>query len=520
MNYKELVANSNIAFSGGNFTKALEYARSAVAIDDKGVEAYSCAGKACMSLDMYKEAAEYYEKAVAYDKNNGNLYFLLGYAQVLADDTTSALRSLTRSLENNCDDALRGQIYKMIAMINRETGDYKNALINLDQAERFLDLDYELLQQRAACYAGLKDYHQTIYTLNQMKLLQPSDYQAYSLAFNILMEIGAFSEAKEELDRAQKYADLVMTYYYDMISYTMFHDVTDETDMEERWNETLRIIDDGLKNGYPTAEQVFEMYLRAAQLYLTLQNPSMAIKVLDAAVNPVSSFNNGFSVLPEDAPVEKASEAFDELSPEDEDAIMQEKWDSGELDDIREDIQNALYDSVSEDPEELADEIHAYLTPEDAIPAVEKEAEVYLLTGDFQMEQAQADMRNSMYIAAYEMLKDYDGMLRKARELQASSIGANRHSGIYYELKVGKYLGKENWEKKYKERINFWTKRMLEDPTDFISASYRIRSYMDIGDFENAEQLCACLPTDVKGPLMDEIQKAKAHGGGEDGGTH
>ena len=145
---------------------------------------------------------------------------------------------------------------------------------------------------------------------------------------------------------------------------------------------------------------------------------------------------------------------------------------------------------------------------------------MYLLTGDFQMEQAQADMRNSMYIAAYEMLKDYDGMLRKARELQASSIGANRHSGIYYELKVGKYLGKENWEKKYRERINFWTKRMLEDPTDFISASYRIRSYMDIGDFENAEQLCACLPTDVKGPLMDEIQKAKAQGGGEDGGTH
>lgn len=520
MKYEELIASSSSAFGVGQYAEALEFAKAAIKLNEKEVEAYSWAGKACMSLDMPKEAAEYFTKAVSVDKRNGNMYFLLGYAQALDNNTALALKSLTKALENNCDDAFRGQLYKIIAMINRETGDYKDALINLEQSERFLDLDYELLQQRAACYAGLKDYHQTIYTLNQMKLLQPSDYQAYSLAFNILMEIGAFSEAKEELDRAQKYADLVMTYYYDMISYTMFHDVTDETDMEERWNETLRIIDDGLKNGYPTAEQVFEMYLRAAQLYLTLQNPSMAIKVLDAAVNPVSSFNNGFSVLPEDAPVEKASEAFDELSPEDEDAIMQEKWDSGELDDIREDIQNALYDSVSEDPEELADEIHAYLTPEDAIPAVEKEAEVYLLTGDFQMEQAQADMRNSMYIAAYEMLKDYDGMLRKARELQASSIGANRHSGIYYELKVGKYLGKENWEKKYKERINFWTKRMLEDPTDFISASYRIRSYMDIGDFENAEQLCACLPTDVKGPLMDEIQKAKAHGGGEDGGTH
>ena len=61
---------------------------------------------------------------------------------------------------------------------------------------------------------------------------------------------------------------------------------------------------------------------------------------------------------------------------------------------------------------------------------------------------------------------------------------------------------------------------MLEDPTDFISASYRIRSYIDIGDFDNAEQLCACLPTDVKAPLMEEINKAKAQGGGEDGSTH
>lgn len=521
MMYEELIASSSSAFGVGQYAEALEFAKAAIKLNEKAVEAYSWAGKACMSLDMPKEAAEHFTKAVSIDKSNGNMYFLLGYAQALDNNTALALKSLTKALETNCDDAFKGQLYKIIAMINRETGDYTNALINLDQAEHFLDLDYELLQQRAACYAGLKDYHQTIYTLNQMKLLQPSDYQPYSLAFNILMEIGAFREAKEELDRAKKFADLVMTYYYDMISYTMFHDVTDETNMEERWGETLRIIDDGLKKGYPTAEQVFEMYLRAAQLYLTLQKPSMAIKVLDAAANPISSFNNGFSIFPEDALVDESAEAFEALSKDDEDAIMQEKWDNGELDDIREDIQNALYNSVSEDPEELADEIHAYLTPEDVIPAAEKKEEVYLLTGDFQMEQAQADMRNSMYIAAYEMLKDYDGMLRKARELQASSIGVNRHSGIYYELKIGKYLGKENWEKKYRERINFWTKRMLEDPTDFISASYRIRSYMDIGDFENAEQLCACLPTDVKEPMTEEIKKAKeAQGGGGDGSTH
>lgn len=209
-----------------------------------------------------------------------------------------------------------------------------------------------------------------------------------------------------------------------------------------------------------------------------------------------------------------------ELSPEEEEAIMQEKWDNGEFDDIREEINEALMESSSYDSEDIAEEVHKYLSPIDVIPKKENKTEKHILTGEFKMEPMQHDMRNALYITAYELLEDYDSMLQKAKEMQASSIVANQYSGIYYELKVGKYTNKENWQKKYRERINFWTKRMLEDPTDFISASYRIRSYIDIGDYENAEQLCACLPTDAKEPLMDEIRKAKTQGGGEDVNPH
>jgi hypothetical protein len=127
----------------------------------------------------------------------------------------------------------------------------------------------------------------------------------------------------------------------------------------------------------------------------------------------------------------------------------------------------------------------------------------------------QRDLQNSLYLAAYELIQNYDKMLQKARELQTSDNIANQYSGMYYELKVGKYRNAENWQRKYRDRINFWTKRMLEDPTDFVSASYRIRSYIDLEDFDNAKQLCSCLPTDVKETLMEEIQKAEAQGGGE-----
>ncbi len=523
MNYDEYIAYCNLAFNSSSFNEALKYAKMAIDLSPSRTEAYYCAGKASMSMDDSATAVKYFSKALDIDDKEGNGYFLLGYAQAMNGNITDALGNLTRAVERNCDVGLKGQIYKMMAMINREQGDFENALLNLDQSAEYVDLDYELLQQKAACYAAMKDYKQTMFVLNQMKLLKPSDYATYSLAFNIFMEIELYEEAKAELERAEKFADLTMAYYNDKIAYTMLHDPANDTkeNIKSKWSATLKAIDDGLSKGKPTADQVFELYIRAAQLYLSLESPEMAIKILDATVDPIGSYNSGFTIL-NDSVMDDDSSISDntEMSPEDEEMLMQEKWENGEFDDIRETINTALYDSITEDSEELSEEIHQCLSPIDALPPSESESESYSLSGDFMMEQIQMDMRNSMYIAAYELLKDYDKMFQKARELQSSSIVANQYSGIYYELKVGKYTKKENWERKYKERINFWTKRLLEDPTDFISASYRIRSYIDIGDYENAELLCACLPTDVKSPLMEEINKSKNQGGGEDVGSH
>ena len=514
MNYDELISSSNLAFAGNNFGLALERAELAVKNDSSKPEGFICAGKAALSLDKINDAVKYFRSAAELDKKNGNTFFLLGYAQAMAGDTAHALQSLTKAIECGCDVSLRAQIYKMMSMINIDQGDFDNALTNLGQAEALTGADYEVLQQKASCYVQKKDFRKTIFVLNQMKLLQPRDYAAYSLAFNIFMELGIYDEAKAELERAERFAELTMAYYSDLAAYTLMHDPSEDTaeSLREKWRATIRVISNGLLKGRPDAGQVFEMYMRAAQLYISLEEPETALKVLDAAVDPAYSYNSGFSIVPVES-VSAEAPVYEELSPEDEEALMQEKWENGEFDAIREEISNALLNSTSIDPEELAEEVHQYLTPADAVPAEEAADSKYTVGEGFRMEQAQSDMRNTLYISAYEALGDYDSMLEKARELQSSPIIANQYNGIYFELKAGKYTNKENWEKKYRERISFWTKRMLEDPTDFISASYRIRSYIDIGDYDNAEQLCACLPTDVKGPLMEELGKAKKQGG-------
>ncbi len=207
MHNNESLANFHLAFGSGNFNEALKYARNAIQAEPNRVEGYHSAGKACISLEKYSDAVAYFKKAIEISADDGNGYFLLGYAQILSGNTADALKSLTKAVESNCDDALKGQFYKMMSMINTDQGDFKNALVNLEQAEGFVDLDYEILQQKAACYASLKDFHETIFTLNQMKLLQPNRYEPYSLAFNIFMELEIYDEALSELERAKEYCN-------------------------------------------------------------------------------------------------------------------------------------------------------------------------------------------------------------------------------------------------------------------------------------------------------------------------
>ena len=511
MNINELLANANLAFGGGEYKLSLDYSRKAMQEDPKDFRSYVAAGKACISLQMEDQAEEYFKRALERKPDDGEIRFMLGYAQLLKGKTSSAVATLTKTVESSIRDATRGQVYKILSMINAEQGDYEDAILNIRQAEKYLKADYDLLRQHAACCASLNDYRGSMFVLNQMKLLRPKEYIAYSLAFRIFLDLGIFEEARAELEKAEKYAKLPVEYYFDRISLLLIGDKVTETN--QKWSKTLVILEEALKKSKPKADDVFEIYMKAAQIYISLDNPERALRVLNAAVNPIFSFNEGFSLLDKKKQGENCIDDNIVLSPEQEEELMQERWDSGEFESLSEAINEVIRESDSEDSEELSGEIQAALSPVEVLPEKEALKERYSLSGEFSMTQIQSDMRNMLYVNAYEQLGRYNDMFEKARSLQASSIPANQDYGIYYELKVGKLLGKENWEKKYKERINYWTKRLIENPTDYVSASYRIKSYIDIGDYVKAEQLCECLPNDAKAPLMEEINMAKSQGG-------
>ena len=76
-----------------------------------------------------------------------------------------------------------------------------------------------------------------------------------------------------------------------------------------------------------------------------------------------------------------------------------------------------------------------------------------------------------------------------------------------------KELGMPDAASKYEEIIKFFRNGMIKDPTDMLAVSFRIQACIDLGRYDEAEQMCSLLNRDTRQPLMQKIQEAK--GGGD-----
>jgi len=53
---------------------------------------------------------------------------------------------------------------------------------------------------------------------------------------------------------------------------------------------------------------------------------------------------------------------------------------------------------------------------------------------------------------------------------------------------------------------------MIKDPTDLTAVTFRVQCYIDIGQYDEAEQLCSLLTKEVRNSFMEKIKKAKSGG--------
>ena len=168
------------------------------------------------------------------------------------------------------------------------------AILNFTKAERIIGIDMDILQRKALSYSMSGDTSAGIEVANQMKLLAPTEYLGYRIAFNILLQEERLDEAEKELDRAERFAkpskDVFLDWVpYEVARYHMEHDRTYLTNAIDKIFQGLCVLS-------PKVGDVIESYVTAADVYVQMENGDMALKCLNAAENPIQSYNLGFSV--------------------------------------------------------------------------------------------------------------------------------------------------------------------------------------------------------------------------------
>lgn len=499
-NLDVIISDSRLAFMQGRYEESLRLAKQALDIDRKNANAHQCAGNAYMSREDYESAIKSYKKAIEYDADNGDRYFNLGYAYATANQPVKALEMFAKADEVGCSPNVVGQLYKIMGMLCFDLQRYDDAVLNLIKSEKIVGIDMDVLQRKALSYSMSGQTAAGIEVANQMKILAPTDYLGYRIAFNVLLQEERLEEAEKELDRAERFANPDGEVFSDWVAY---ENARYELDGEK--DHLYKAIDklyEGLCVVPPDVNFAVQSYLNAAEIYVTLENADMAIHCLNAAENPVQSFNMGFSVkeMPELVPGPSGRPSEREINHAVE--AVRRRYGDRRLETMGREMTAKARRSTPD-----ADK---YMTP------VEQKEE----TVSFHMDEgAQAtyseeilDRIYRLYVAAYTMKNDTVCIKAYASKLANSSDPHSQYIGKYSLVKALKAEGYEQAEEEYRSLLVFFRNELIKDPSDLMALSFRVQCHIDLGEYDEAERLCDLLSDEFKKPLLEKIREAQTGG--------
>lgn len=499
MEYKELISEAKSFFINGEYSNALEYSNKSITVNPKQEDGYLLAGQVALALNDANSAARYFSDLVKL-KPNGDYFYLLGQAQAMNDDGMNAIENFERALQRDCSSNNKGKIYKIMAMLNVEMGSYEDGLKNIDNASQFIGLDMELLKSRYLCYAGLEEYRKAIAACNQMKLISPSSYEAYSMSFEILMKLEMYDEAEKELKRAHRSIEpLPQLYFEDKVKYILGSKAKNDINNlnDDLLNEILGVYAAALDNVYKNKadyEEAFSLILRGAQVYLQLKDGKNALRLANHLWNIPSAYKKQESILETKL---KTEEELDE-------AYYYEFFDT--LDSLDFDEKNEEFQKVQ-----------ARLTQLNNIPdrpTVKRKVDDDY--ADYHLDDNQKEIILGIELSAFEILKEYDQQLLRAESLKKSKNINSHYLGVYSALRCNKLLNSNNWKQNYEEAISYWRNQRLINPDDILALPYEIRCLIDLGRFDEAESKIAKLPAKNRDLLEKILQQEKEDCGDKD----
>ena len=404
--------------------------------------------------------------------------------------------------EVGCSPNVVGQLYKIMAMVCFELQRYQDAILNFIKSEKIIGIDMDVLQRKALCYAMSGDTSSGIEVANQMKLLAPTDYMGYRIAFNILLQENRLEEAEKELDRAERFAKPVKELFLDWVTYKSARYQLEHN--RQLLNDAIDALFKGSCVIKPKVGDIIEFYVQAAELYVQLEDADMALNCLHAAENPIQSYNYGFTIK---RFVEYELKSEGRPSSQEVDRVVAEirrKYGDRRLE--------AMGRQSSLRTRTLVPDAEKYITPlsekpdeEDAIPKLDSSEKAQY---SFDM----LDRMYRLYVSAYTIKNDLPGIKAYAAKLANSSNPQSKYVGKYSLVRALKQEGYEKAEEEYRDLLKMLRNAMIKNPADLTVLSLRAQCHVDLGEFDEAEELCKMLSDDLATPLREQIEAARTGG--------
>lgn len=501
---KQLLADSRVAFVNGENETALNIANEARKIEPNNPEVHRQIGLIYLTLKKYEESIKSYSIAAKFDANNGNRYFDLGVAYAAANNLTEAVRYLAKAEELGCNKRNYAKLYHILGMACYELRRFDDALVNFSKEQQYTGVSLELLQRKAVIYVIKNDLRNGIQYANQMKLVSPTSYSGYQIAFNLLKNAKKFDLAKEELEKAWKYAEITGAYYTDCVNLEM-EQYTADSD-ETHLKKALQIIEKSLVTIKPEIKDVARNYMDAAEIHILLENGEQAVRCLNATGNVAAAYNRGFKVVPEEVEVLEINDYILEEMRESAIERIRDTYGTYGIMEMAEQLETneegmkdflTLLENENVDFEEQSEKATSFKLNE---------------TEEYVASQAIREHIDDLYYKAYMIMKDYDSAIMCAKRMSSSRNKTVAHTARYLEIEAMKLRGDESIGDKYREAIKCYDRAVNIDPTDVTANSLRMRCLIEVGEYARAERLTALLPQDAREKYLEMIEKAKQGG--------
>lgn len=185
--------------SNGDLKKALEQYSKAENYDKENFEVYNLLGIINIQLKKYENAVKLLNRSLELNNNNADAYFHRALALESIDEVNESLLSLNKSININ-PKYLAAYIKKGNIML--KLGHYINAIEDFTFATK-LDPNHAYAYLAIGCaYMGMKNYKKAIEEFDKSINLEPKMFEAYSNKGNALMEINLINEALVNYNQA------------------------------------------------------------------------------------------------------------------------------------------------------------------------------------------------------------------------------------------------------------------------------------------------------------------------------